>query len=280
MTIQQALERLKAAEVQRLPLSSLKTNEALQPRDGRLVPFRQQLRTERDSEEHTGIMRLALEAALAVQLEPVLVAEIKGSLFIVDGHHRLRAYQLAKRETIHARVLPMSHHEAVLVSKLVNLGARALKMHCEQRRDAGWQYLAEVTHRGARGLPAGESIRSVAGQFGMGKSTVELMLQMLPRVNPKNYEGHLDPGTGWPRWRVVRRGPDGWTQDAEEMDMEQVTQHRAEMLAKKIGALIDSDTPEVVRRALEMLKIEEQLAANDEDARAFTVETADEDADY
>jgi hypothetical protein len=29
-----------------------------------------------------------------------------------------------------------------------------------------------------------------------------------------------------------------------------------------------------------MLKIEEQLAADDEDARAFAIETADEDADY
>jgi len=280
VTIQQALERLKAAEVRRLPVSSLKTDEAMQPRHGRLVPFREQMRTERRSEGHIGSMRLALEAAQTVQLEPVLVAEIDGGLLVVDGHHRLKAYQLAKRETIPARMLPMVRRMAVLVSKLVNNDARALEMHDEQKRDAAWQYLAEVTHRGTQKLPAGESIRTVAGRFGIAKDTVQRMLRMLPRVNQKKYEGQLDPGTGWPRWRVVRRGPDGWTQDAEEMDMEQVTQHRAEMLAKKIGALIDSDTPEVVRRALEMLKIEDQLAANDEDTRAFAIETADEDADY
>lgn len=280
MTIQQALERLKVAGMQRLPLSSLKTDEALQPRVAGLVPFREKTRTERRSEGHTGTMRLALEASQMIQLEPVLVAETTGGLFIIDGHHRLHAYQLAKRETIPARVLSMDWRMAVTVSKLANNDARALEMHDEQRRDAAWQYLAEVTHRGTRKLPAGESIRTIAGRFGIAKDTVQRMLRMLPRVNPKKYAGQLDPGTGWPRWRVVRRGPDGWTQDAEEMDMEQVTQHRAEMLAKKIGALIDSDTPEVVRRALELLKIEDQLAANDEDARAFTIETADEDADY
>lgn len=263
-----------------VPSSSLKTNEALQPRVAALVPFRDQMRTEKRSEGHIGAMRLALEASQTIQLEPVLVAETPGGLFIVDGHHRLRAHQLAKRETIPARVLPMDWRMAVTVSKLVNNDARALEMHDEQKRDTAWQYLAEVTHRGTRKLPAGESIRTIAGRFGIAKDTVQRMLRMLPRVNPKKYAGQLDPGTGWPRWRVVRRGPDGWTQDTEEMDMEQVTQHRAELLAKKIGALIDSDTPEVVRRALEMLKIEEQLAANDEDARAFAIETADEDADY
>lgn len=280
MTIQQALERLRAAKVQRLPLSALRTDEALQPRAACVVPFREQTRTERRSDAHTGTMRLALEAAQSIQLEPVLIADSGRGLFVVDGHHRLHAYRLAKRETIPARMLSMDWRTAIQVSKLVNLDSRALEMHAEQRRDAAWQYLAEVTRRGALPPPEGDSIRSIAGRFGVAKDTVQRMLRTLPKVNPEDYRGQLDPGTGWPRWRNVRTGPDGWTQDAEEMDMEQVTQHRAEMLAKKIGALIDSDTPEVVRRALQLLKIEEQLAAGDEDAHAFARETADEDADY
>lgn len=274
-TIQQTLERLKAARPQNLPLASLQTDEALQPREAHLVPFRDQARTERRSEEHIGTMRLALEAAQSIELEPLLAADVGGALFVVDGHHRLEAYRRAQRETVPIRVHPMDRQRAVLVSKLVNCGERALAMHPEQCRDAAWQYLAAVTRRGALKLPPGDSCRTLAGRFGIGKDTVSNMLRKLPEVNPKNYAGALDPGTGWPRWRTVREGPAGWKQDLEEMDVEQVTQHRAEMMAKRIGALMDSDTPEVFRRALLLLKIEAQLEAANPDTLSFDVETAE-----
>lgn len=279
MTIQQALERLKAAEVRQLPLASLQTDGALQPREGRMVPFRDQMRVERRSEEHIGTMRLALESTHSYQLEPVLVADVGGSLFVVDGHHRLKAYRRVQRETIPARVYPMGHRMAVLVSKLVNCGDRALEMHPEQKRDAAWQYLGAVTRQGATGMPAGDSCRTVAGRFGIGKDTVTNMLRRLPKVNPKDYAGALDPGTGWPRWRNVREGPAAWQQEHEEMDMEQMTQHRAELMAKKLGALKDSDTPEVFRLALLMVDSEEQLEESNPDALAFESETA-ETADF
>jgi ParB-like chromosome segregation protein Spo0J len=209
----------------------------------------------------------------------VLVADVGGGLFVVDGHHRLKAYRRAQRETIPARVYPMDRHRAVVVSKLVNCGERALEMHPEQCRDAAWQYLAAVTRRGAMKLPPGDSCRTLAGRFGIGKDTVSNMLRKLPKVNPTDYAGALDPGTGWPRWRTVREGPAGWKQDLEEMDVEQVTQHRAEAMAKKIGALMDSDTPEVFRRALLLLKIEAQLEAANPDSLSFDAETA-EAADF
>lgn len=274
-TIQQTLERLRAAEPQQLPLASLYTDDALQPREARMVPFRDQARVERRSEEHVGTMRLVLEAAQGIELEAVLLADVDGSLFVVDGHHRLKAYRRAQRETIPARVLPMDRQRAVMVSKLVNCGERALAMHPEQCRDAAWQYLAAVTRRGAGQLPAGDSCRTVAGRFGISKDTVSNMLRKLPMVNPKDYAGALDPGTGWPRWRRVREGPAGWRQDHEEMDMEQVTQYRAEQMAKKIGALMDSDTPEVFRRALLMVEIEEQHEVTNPDALSFDAETAE-----
>ncbi|GAA0888755.1 ParB/RepB/Spo0J family partition protein [Rhodanobacter soli] len=280
MDVERVLQRLQAAEVQHLPLKALNTDEALQPREARMVPLREQMRVERRSEEHAGTLRLALEAAHTTELEPVFAADIGGALFVADGHHRLKAYRLAKRETIPARVLPMSHREAVLVSKLVNCAERALEMHPEQRRDAAWQYLAAVTHRGAKGLPTGESFRTVAGRFGIGKDTVQRMLRTLPKVNPKDHEGHLDPGTGWPRWPRVRRGPDGWTQDAEEMNVEQITRHNAEQFAKKYGALIDQFTVEEIRLGLQLHESEVLMDTVNEDAADFARETADADADY
>lgn len=275
MTIQQALERLKAAEVQQLPLASLQTDDALQPREGRMVPFRDQMRVERRSEEHTGTMRLSLESAHSHELEPVLVADIGGGLFVVDGHHRLKAYRRVQRETIPARVYPMCHRMAVLVSKLVNCGDRALEMHHEQRRDAAWQYLVEVTRQGATGMPAGDSCRTVAGRFGISAPTVSRMVRKLPQVTPQDFSPEaLDPGTGWPRWRYVREAGAGW-QMKETMDMEQLTQHEAEKLARKVGALFEKATPEAVRRAVQMLGIEAQLDVCNEDTRDFHAATAE-----
>lgn len=277
MSVLRTLERLKVAEVRQLSLDSLETDDALQPRVDRMVPFREQTKVERRSEEHIGTMRLMLEAAQGIQLEPVLVAEMEGELFIVDGHHRLNGYRRAKRETIPARVLPMKRTEAVMVSKLVNCGDRALEMHPEQKRDAAWQYLAGVTLRGSQQLPEGESLNAIAGRFGVGRATVQRMVHQLPKVNPEDWNSAAyDPGTGWPRWRYVRENKGGWHDMKEEMDVEQLTQHEAEKLAKKIGALMDKATPEAVRRAVGMLGIEAAMEGSNQDTKDFETEAAEE----
>ncbi|MET4570172.1 ParB N-terminal domain-containing protein [Rhodanobacter soli] len=278
MTVDQALQRLQAAEVQQLPLASLKTDDALQPRMERLVPFRDRARIEGTSTRHAGTMRLVLQAAHTQQLEPVLVADVDGGLFVVDGHHRLRAYQLAERETIPARVLPMKHLMAVLVSKLVNCADRAMEMHPEQQRDAAWQYLAAVTKRGTAELPAGESLRSIAARFGIGKDTVSAMLRKLPEVNPKDWSSAAhDPGTGFPHWRYVRDAGAGWQDMEQKMTPEQLIQHAAEKAAKKIGAVLDKLTPAAAARALEMLANEAKLAATNADTLAFLADIAEPD---
>jgi uncharacterized ParB-like nuclease family protein len=263
--------------MQHLPLASLKTDDALQPREARMVPFRDQARVERRSEEHIGTMRLALEAAHSIELEPVLVADVAGVLYVVDGHHRLKAYRRAQRETIPARVMPLSKLEAVMVSKLVNCAERALEMHKEQRLDAAWQYLAAVTRQGAAGLPEGDSCKKVAGRFGIGHGTVHRMLQKMPKVNPRDWHGAaLDSGTGFPRWRKVREAGADWQQNETEMDMDQIVQHEAEQVAKKIGALMDKTTPEAWKRAVRMLGSEAQLEAVNQDVKDFTAETAEQ----
>jgi len=276
VAVDQALQRLQAAEVRTLPLSAVKTDDTFQPRVARLVPFKEQGGVEERSEEHIGNMRLALEAAQHIQLEPVLVADIDGDLFVVDGHHRLRAYRRAQRETIPARVLPMDRRLAALVSKLVNAAGRALPMHKAQQLDAAWQYMAAVTRQGAEGLPVGESLRTITGRFGIGYGTAQRMLRKMPGVNPKDWSSEaLDTGTGWPRWRYVREAGAGWRDMKEKMNVEQITQHEAEKLARKIGALMEKATPAAVRLAVQMLGIEEQMEAVNEDTRDFAAATAE-----
>ena len=242
-----------------------------------MVPFRDQARVERRSEEHIGTMRLALEAAHSIELEPVLVADVAGVLYVVDGHHRLKAYKRAQRETMPARVMPLTKLEAVMVSKLVNCAERALEMHKEQRFDAAWQYLAAVTRQGAAELPEGDSCKKVAGRFGIGHGTVHRMLQRLPMVNPRDWQGAaLDSGTGFPRWRKVRGAGADWQQNETEMNMDQIVQHEAEQVAKKIGALMDKTTPEAWKRAVRMLGSEAQLEAVNQDVKDFTTETVEQ----
>ncbi|MFK2904838.1 ParB-like nuclease domain-containing protein [Dyella ginsengisoli] len=276
MNIEQALQRLQSADVQMLPLAELKTDDTFQPREVRMVPFREQAGVERRSEDHIAVMRLALEAAQGTELEPVLVADVQGSRYVVDGHHRLTAYRRAQRETIPARVMPMDRAQAVLVSKLVNCAGRALEMHAEQRRDAAWQYLAAVTKRGAVSLPTRESTRTVGALFSVSHSTVARMLRKLPEVNPRDWStAAFDPGTGFPRWRYVREAGAGWQDMKERLDVEQLTQHEAEKFARKVGALIEKTSPEAVRRAWQMLGIEAQLEAVNEDMRDFAADTAE-----
>jgi len=273
LTVEQALQQLQAATVQTVPLSALKTDDALQPRVIRMVPFKAQGGVESRSEEHIGSMRLALEASHSIQLKPVLVAEMEEGLFVVDGHHRLKAYRQAHRQTIPARVYPMDRQRAVLVSKLVNCTERALPMHSEQRLDAAWQYLAAVTGRGSREMPP---VRTIVGLFGIGYGTAQRMRHKIPEVNPKDWNPEaLDGGTGWPRWRYVREAGAGWLDMKEKMDVEQVMQHEAEKLARKIGALMEKATPEAVRRAIHMLGIEAQLDTVNEDRRDFNEATAE-----
>lgn len=277
MTIEQTLQRLQTAQVRNMALTDLKTDNVLQPRESRVVPYKEKDRVENRSKEHIGGLLLALNASSGIQLEPLLVAEIDGQLLLVDGHHRLKAYQLAKRENIPVRVLPMDHQRAVLVSKLVNCFGRALEMHPEQKREAAWQYLAAITQRGSMALPKGESTRIVAGRFGIGVATIHRMLHKLPMVNPKDWHSDaLDLGTNFPRWRYIRDAGAGWRDIEELMTTEQLMQHEAEKLARKIGALIDkASSQEAVRLAMAILETERKFEVANQDARDFAEETAE-----
>lgn len=279
VTGEQALQRLQAAEVQHVPLTTLQTDETLQPRDARMVPLRDRGRVEVRSTEHVGTMRLVLEAAHSIQLEPLLVAKFDRALFVVDGHHRLKAYRQAGRDKVPARVMHMDRRMAVLVSKLVNCGSRALEMHPEQRRDAAWQYVAHLTRQGANELPSGESLRTIAGHFGISKDTVSNMLRKLPKVNPKAYPiEQCDSGTGFPRWKAVRdwrKQNEDDDQGEQPMSLERWTQREAERVAKKLGMLESGTTAEAWKLALMMYAAEAKLEAANDDTRTFLAEISE-----
>lgn len=182
MSYDAVMQQFQCAPVQSISLKTIQTRDALQPRVARLIPLRDKGRAEECREQHITSLRLVLEATERNQLDPVWLAELDSTaphgvdLSVVDGHHRLRAYALAGREAIPARVVRLDWNTAVIISKLVNCTGRSLALHPEQCRDAAWQYLASITERGATELTAGESLRSIAAKFSISKNTVSSML--------------------------------------------------------------------------------------------------------
>lgn len=269
MRYDQTLERFKSAPIQLIPITSLQTSKALQPREPRLVPFRDKGRSEDNSEQHIATLRLLLDGSQEIQLDPILVADITehppatvSGLHLVDGHHRLRAYSQAGRQLIPAHVLATDYRTAVLVSKLANCTGRSLAMHREQCRDAAWQYLADVTQQGATGLPDGDSLRLVGARFGISKNTVDSMLKHLPKIERKDFHSMaLDPGTGWPRWRHVREVKQGWRLSLPSSPEEQFDRD-AENVARQIIKIVDASSPATRARALQMLANDEVLASD------------------
>ena len=261
------VERFNRALPQQIAIHDIRTNAALQPREARLVPVRDKGRAEESSSQHVATLRLVLEASDQNHLEPVWLADIAdpcaslgSGLHLVDGHHRLNAYQQAGRRMIPARVLLLDARTAVMISKLANCTGRSLALHKEQCRDAAWQYLATITHRGSLDLPAGESLRTIGGRFGISKNTVSSMLGYLANVQVADFHSlAIDPGTGWPRWRYVREANSRWHTSLASSHQE-LLERDAEKVARAVVKIVDSSSPEVRARALEMLANEEVFA--------------------
>jgi len=269
MDAKAALIALERAPVQHVSIADLRTDDAFQPRVERLVPYSDKGRTQRSSDRQTAALRLQLEASQAAQLPAVLVADIDGVLFIVDGHHRLRAYALAKRETIPARVWRLRRHTAALASKLVNCPDRSLDMHPKQYAEAAWQWLADVRRRGvARLSDIGESYRTVQATFRLGsKTSVERMWKDLLGVDPKDYAPEAcDPGTGFPLRKYVCQPQTPWKDMREMLTPDQLIQHKAaKAVAKACGALGDLDPAALALALAAMPDALRELAARDSD---------------
>jgi hypothetical protein len=231
-----------------------------QPRDLASVPPGKRVAVELELDRHVARMRATLEGNPLVQLDPLLVATIDGRRFVVDGHHRLKAYRLAKRFTVPIRERTMTAQHAALLSRLVNLDGVKLPMTADQCREAAWQYLAHVTGRGRFTLQAcGLSKRTVAAKFGnIGRETVANMVRRMEATKAA-VDGNefpapaLDPASRWPLWRYAR-GESKAAWDAADPSARY--QQQVEQCAAKIGALRSKHGPEVFQRAIAMLRDE------------------------
>jgi hypothetical protein len=158
-------------------------------------------------------------------LEPPLVARIDGVFYVVDGHHRLRAYRLARRVSVPVRIKETTWMHASLLSKLVNADGTKLPMHPEECREAAWQFLAQVTGRGRFTLrEIGMSLREVAAMFNVSSqqtiaNMMDKMVSTKHALDAASFDSSwCDAITGWPRWKDAR-SPGGLPFDDVPIDV-------------------------------------------------------------
>jgi hypothetical protein len=274
------LAEWKTAEPQDVPLTDLRTDPALQPRAIECVGFAQANAEDRRSRDHVVILAHRM-ASRGVELEPLLVLRTDEGLVVFDGHHRLAAYRAAGRDCAPARIRVAEWQSAVAASKLVNIGGEKLGMHVDQRRDAAWQLLAQLTDKGRHALPPGNSQRGVADLFGIAAGTVNGMVKRLRRrdIEPDSYKSdHRDPGTGWPRWQYARNPRYG--DSGQPLRPDQRWQQEVRKLARKLAEAADKHGPGIIRDAVAALR-EHGMDADEIDDLAHLADEIDPaDSDY
>lgn len=257
-------------DTRQVSVAEIRTHPALQPRALFLIEVREQSRQEKQGDDHVAHMAQLLKADATAELAPITLAEIDGALYVVDGHHRLRAYRTAKRMEAPATVRTATLRQAHTAAQVANLEGAKLAMHVKQRRNALWQYLAAVTEQGDLPLPSGESQRTLAGRFGVARSSVQVMLAKLPEVDPARFPPeHLDGITGWPHWRYAMNTPRNLM--FHQMTPDARLEWQAGKYRKALLKLWDKHTPEAVALAHRML----QQETAERDAEGDLVSSAD-----
>lgn len=275
------LDEWRETEPQPVAVICLTNNPALQPRAFACVSFSQISAEERRSEDHIRIM-VGRMANPSVEVEPVLVLRTGSELVLLDGHHRLEACRRARRATIPARLLSTDMATAVLASKLVNFGGEKMGLHPDQRRDAAWQILSQLTEQGRVELPREITQRAISNQFSISIGNVNAMLRRLRErvIQAGEYQSdHCDPGTGWPRWPYARNRRYGtsWTPPNDDQRRHQV----AANLARKIAEAAEKTDTGILREAVSQLMAFGWDACGIEDAQLAAAELlSEEESDY
>ncbi len=239
----------RGTKVTRVVVSTIVTDDALQARASECLPPGALSADTKQRALHVQGMTAQL-ADSRTNLEPVLLWKRGDALVLFDGHHRVSAYRKAGRHTIPARLLDADRDTIVQASKLVNVGGEKLGLHPEQRRDAAWQLMAQLTDRGRRPLPISQ--RALAASMGLSVGVVNSMTKKLMATDPGSFTAHeLDPATGWPRWCYARRD----REPSNEVPATTALWHaRAHKLAASLADAMERDGPDILREALGLLR--------------------------
>lgn len=202
-----AMQTFTCTPPQPVPIGDVKMRAEFQARNLELVRAGS---VQAVKDERAGLVasiRRDLETDPAHYVEPIWVADVEGELDVLDGHHRTYAFRLAKRDSIPARVLPMTRSVALAVSLLVNEGDRRMPRTSGERTEAAWQTFGLLTDRGAHARPSGWSSKRLAHVCRVHPNTVTKMSKALARVTGvslSEFKRHeINEQTGWITWKAA-----------------------------------------------------------------------------
>jgi len=229
-----------STKVQAVPVRSIKERPQFQARDLGLVDARSVRTVANQRADLIASIRRDLEADPAHSAEPIWVARIGTELCVVDGFHRLRAFTLAGRQKIPARVRTMPQAAAVVVSLQVNEGDRRLPRARGERTEAAWQFIGAITERGTRSAP-GWTQKRIAEYCNLHVNTVAKMQAALRRcagISLSEYKQHeLNKQTGWITWHAACTH--GRTFADETPQFTNAEQQIIEQARRKLGGIIE-----------------------------------------
>lgn len=270
MDARAALNALRTATRTDVPIDAITADEDLQPRVLEAVKFGQRTAVNKQSEQHTLALLRRLEGDAGTDFAPILLADTGDALLVVDGFHRLRAYEHAERNTIPARVFPMKRKTAAMAATLANLDMRALDMHPDQRRESLWQLMGSLSERGSKPLPISQ--RQLSALTGVARNTVSSMWKHMPHAAAREWNpDDCHPVTGFVRWHIVKRDMmPGFANEQDDEDGEDGMNARlrreSEQIADTLVQMVTFRDPRAFKRGLWLAVAQMESGAYDYDA--------------
>ena len=251
-------------DIKEVPLAMIKTRPDLQPRNPMLISgVIDRMRRIDCLNDTVDNLFHSLKQDANHNAPPVWLVALDTGLYLVDGHHRLKAYRKANRKTIPARILrhEQGNEKAILASRLINTTGSRVGLHPAEIREVAWATISELMNFGKRTWEQvgryGHSIRSICAAFGNGISTgsVHSMTRYVPRIAE-----HPDvDNRKWPTWQgaiAILRPSSSEAHSPEEAERRRAQSfERLKQRYISVGQKVDAGTRMIAfREAEEELK--------------------------
>ncbi|MBE0508025.1 MAG: ParB N-terminal domain-containing protein [Marinospirillum sp.] len=228
----------QAATPSQLPLNALHLEvEVFQPRD---------LASDTAAKEaHIRTLEEAIYQTSGNTLEPLVVWWSGCRWYVIDGHHRLQAYQnVHKRGKVKVRAVPVRVFKGTVIEAMTEatrLNSRdKLPMTKDDKANRAWKFVA---------MDKGLSKKQIAQMCGVGSATVARMRQVVARMKEDDPEGWQEEALDL-TWKEAQNYGKEQRQFSDDWEEKQA-QDWAQRLAKTFGKK-PSGQPDIFLRAVEL----------------------------
>lgn len=186
------------------------------------------------SEKHISDLAKAIENF--GELEPILVFRAGSRNIVIDGHHRLEAYRVAKHaDAVPVRFFSGSVADAVLEAGSANTKVK-LPMSSAERQDFAWRLVVVGKY----------TKPDIARASGTSTSQVGVMRSARTKLG--------DEASSYARWWEARKAANGVSDQMSDDDREQWKEQEAQRYADQLAEMFSTRFarhPEIAARALD-----------------------------